>query len=76
MDNCYAESGQDRFRDECLSLHLLADLSDARRVIPASQEDYQSERLHQGLGYRTLAALACRFAEHAQLESAFTLHPY
>ena len=76
VDNGYVESFHDTFRDECLSLHWFLDLSDARQLIAAWREDYNTVRPHQGLGHRTPAAFAVRCAQPVGLESARTPQPH
>jgi putative transposase len=75
VDNCFVESFHDKFRDECLSTHWFRDLPEAQRLIEAWQEDYNTVRPHQGLGYRTPAAYAALLDENTELESALTTQP-
>jgi len=53
MQNGHAESFNGRFRDECLNANWFVTLSDARRVIEAWRLDYNGERPHSSLNYRT-----------------------
>jgi putative transposase len=70
--NCYVESFHDKFRDECLSVHWFLGLEDARRIIAAWREDYNTVRPHQSLGGRTPAEYAALLAANLELESALT----
>jgi putative transposase len=42
-----------KFRDECLNLHWLLDLADARAMIEEWRADYNRDRPHSSLGYLT-----------------------
>ena len=53
MQNGHAESFVGRLRDECLNANWFWNLADARRKIAAWQEEYNGERPHSSLGYRT-----------------------
>lgn len=50
IENCFVESFNDRFRDECLNLHWFVSLNDARRTIEAWRVDYNHVRPHGSLG--------------------------
>lgn len=52
-DNCFAESFNGRFREECLNANWFADLADARRVIGNWRTDYNDVRPHGSLDDRT-----------------------
>lgn len=47
------ESFNGRFRDECLNSYWFTSLDDARQIIESWRIDYNRERLHSPLGYRT-----------------------
>jgi len=47
-----------RLRDECLNVSWFWDLWDARRKIAAWRTEYNTERPHSALGYRTPAEFA------------------
>jgi len=66
MQNGHVESFHGRLRDECLNVSWFENLWDARRKIAAWQEEYNEERPHSSLGYRTPA----EFAQLASLGSA------
>ena len=53
MQNGHVESFHGRLRDECLNVSWFWNLFDARRKISAWQQDYNSQRPHSSLGYRT-----------------------
>lgn len=72
VDNCYVESFHDKFRDECLSTHWFLTLDDARQVIEAWQEDYNTVRPHSALGGRTPAEYTRMLELIHELESALT----
>ena len=50
VENCFVESFNGKFRDECLSAHWFTDLRDARRKIEVWRQDYNRVRPHQSLG--------------------------
>lgn len=52
-DNCFVESFNGRFREECLNANWFADLADARRVIGNWRADYNDVRPHGSLDDRT-----------------------
>jgi putative transposase len=60
--NAHAESFHGRFREECLRVNWFVNLFDARRKIAAWRQDYNEQRPHSSLGYRTPAEFAkvCR----------------
>ena len=51
--NGIAESFMDKFRDECLNLHLFRNIEEAKEVIENYINFYNSERPHSSLHYRT-----------------------
>lgn len=53
MQNGYIESFNGRLRDECLNANWFSTLADARLKIEAWRQDYNDERPHSSLGYRT-----------------------
>jgi putative transposase len=53
MQNGHIESFNGRLRDECLNANWFRNLADARRKIGAWREEYNGERPHSSLGYRT-----------------------
>ena len=53
VENCYIESFNGKFRDECLNMHWFLDLQYARRIIEEWRIDYNTERPHSSLNYLT-----------------------
>lgn len=53
VENCFIESFNGRLRDECLNVHHFATLAEARQVIEAWREEYNTARPHSSLGQRT-----------------------
>ena len=53
IQNAYCESFHGRLRDECLNEHWFLSLDDARQIVEAWRQDYNRERPHSALGYRT-----------------------
>jgi len=64
-ENAYAESYHSRMSDEVLDREEFGTLAQARAILAAWREDYNHERPHSALGYKTPAAFAaaCRHAE-------------
>jgi transposase InsO family protein len=63
------ESFHGRLRDECLNAHRFRMLNDVRRILEAWRQEYNCERPHSSLDYRTpwefsimLRALTCQVA--------------
>ena len=50
VENCFIESFNGRFRDECLSEHWFETLEEARQLIETWRIDYNSVRPHSSLG--------------------------
>jgi putative transposase len=53
VENCFVESFNGKFRDECLNEHWFLDLADARRIIADWRTDYNEVRPHSSLGNLT-----------------------
>lgn len=53
VQNCYIESFNARFRDECLNEHVFFNLGDARDKIETWRTFYNQERPHTSLNFRT-----------------------
>ena len=62
MENGYVESFNGRFRDECLNENWFSDLADAREKIARWKQDYNEERPHSSLQYRTPMEFAAQSA--------------
>lgn len=60
-ENPYIESFNDKFRDECLNLHVFTDGRHAQDVIEAWRHEYNNERPHSSLNYRTPAEFAAQW---------------
>ena len=66
MQNGHVESFNGRLRDECLNANWFATLADARTKIEAWREEYNGERPHSSLGYRTPREFAAIVESKAQ----------
>ena len=53
MQNGYIESFNGRLRDECLNASWFMNLNDAKQKIETWRKDYNAERPHSSLAYRT-----------------------
>ena len=62
MQNGYIESFNGRMRDELLNESLFFGLDHARRAIGEWVADYNTERPHSSLGYKTPAAYAANLS--------------
>jgi len=51
--NAHVESFHGRLREECLAVSWFQNLFDARRKIAAWRKEYNEERPHSSLGYKT-----------------------
>lgn len=49
IQNCYIESFNSRFRDECLNQHVFHSLAEARDLIEMWRDDYNRHRPHSSL---------------------------
>jgi putative transposase len=61
VQNAYIESFHGRLRDECLNTTWFQNLWEARRKIGAWRHEYNHERPHSSLAYRTPAEFAATF---------------
>jgi putative transposase len=66
MQNSYIESFNGRFRDECLNANWFLSLAQARATIESWRCDYNGERPHSSLDYRTPNEFAALLAQAAQ----------
>jgi putative transposase len=82
--NGHAESFHGRLREECLRISWFTNLFDARRKVTNWKTEYNEERPHSSLGYRTPAEFA-RVAKtqsygkdvgSAHLENAYGVSPF
>jgi putative transposase len=62
MENGYVERFNGRFRDECLNENWFGDLADAREKIAQWKQDYNEQRPHSSLQYRTPVEFAAQSA--------------
>jgi putative transposase len=67
VDNCYIESFNGRFRDECLNEHWFITMAHARSTIEAWRIEYNTERTHSSLNDLTPEEFK---AAHASRRSA------
>ena len=58
VQNAYIESFNGRLRDECLNANWFVNVKDARRKIRAWREEYNRQRPHSSLSYKTPAEYA------------------
>lgn len=58
IENCFVESFNGKFRDECLNTHWFNSLAEARRIIAAWRLDYNHVRPHSSLNNATPAEFA------------------
>ena len=61
--NAFAESFNGRFRDECLNTSWFHNLWDARKKISAWRDEYNHDRPHSSLDYRSPSEFAQNFAQ-------------
>jgi putative transposase len=66
VQNAFIESFNGRLRDECLNEHWFVSLADARQTVEAWRQDYNQNRPHSALGYRTPAAFRHAHATPAE----------
>jgi len=66
--NAHVESFHARLREECLNVSWFQNLFDARRKIAAWRKDYNEERPHSSLGYRTPKEFAAQAASFYRAE--------
>jgi transposase InsO family protein len=69
-ENGYVESYHARLRDELLDREEFASVAEARGLLEAWRQEYNNERPHGSLGYKTPAAFAAERAEAAAAASA------
>lgn len=74
VQNCYIESFNGRFRDECLNEHWFTSMDDARQIIGDWRQDYNHVREHGSLGGMTPTEYR-RAVESAENASRFPLFP-
>ena len=57
-ENGFTESLNGKVRDECLNEHWFSTLAEAREILEAWRQDYNTVRPHSSLNYRTPAEVA------------------
>jgi len=72
VQNCFIESFNGTFRDDCLNLHWFTSLQDAARTIEAWRRDYNTIRPHSSLNWLTPEEYG---ALHQQSEDALAINP-
>lgn len=71
VENCYVESFNGKFRDECLNEHWFVNLSHAREMVESWRIDYNEVRPHSSLGNLSPAEFARRnCCENQQIQTA------
>ena len=72
VQNCFVESFNRTFRDDCLNMHWFLSMEDAARTIEAWRVDYYEVRPHSSLGRLTPAEFR---QQHQQREEALAIVP-
>lgn len=75
-ENAYIESFHDKMRDECLNREIFGSLEEARVVIEQWRLEYNTERPHSSLGYKTPVEFAGRAIGPLELRSGYALPPF
>ncbi len=60
VQNCFVESFNGKFRDECLNEHWFTSMNDAKATIEQWRRDYNGTRPHSSLGNQTPEQFALR----------------
>ena len=71
-DNCYVETFNGSFRDECLNLHWFETVEEAKAIIEAWRRDYNESRPHMALGDTSPFEFARQLGASAQLTGILT----
>ena len=69
-ENGYAESFHEPFRDEFLVMRSFDGVRDARSLTTSWRDEYNTERPHSSLGYRTPAGFAVACAASASAKAS------
>ena len=64
-DKAHVESFNGRFRDECLDANLFSSIADARRQVEAWRTEYNTDRPHSALGWRSPMESRNIFIKHS-----------
>jgi putative transposase len=75
MQNGYVESFNGRLRDECLNANWFRNLRDAQDKVERWRQEYNTERPHSSLGYRTPEEYAKTCSEHTSRMAAIPPDP-
>jgi len=77
VQNCYVESFNGRFRDECINEHWFTSMEDAREIIEGWRMNYNEVREHGSLGGMTPSEFrrAVESPENASRFPPFPQHP-
>jgi transposase InsO family protein len=77
VQNCYVESFNGRFRDECLNEHWFTSMDDARAIIESWRREYNEVREHGSLAGMTPSEYrrAMESPENASRFPPFPQHP-
>lgn len=70
-ENAYIESFHDKLRDECLNRDIFDSLREAQVVIEQWRLEYNAERPHSSLGYKTPEEFASRRFDCSALRSDY-----
>jgi putative transposase len=70
MQNGWIESFNGRFRDECLNANWFTTMADARQKIEHWRQEYNHERPHSSLNYRTPAEFAATLSLEREAEQS------
>lgn len=70
VQNCYIESFNGKFREECLNLHWFRSLGDARQIVEDWRMDYNLARPHSSLGGQTPEEFRLRVTAGERLDPA------
>lgn len=79
-ENAYIESFNDKFRDECLNMHVFINGREAQTLVEEWRKEYNDYRPHSSLNYMTPAEFALHWrtsggpAAHLQCANAGTQH--
>jgi len=71
--NAYGESFNDKLRGECLNMEVFYSLPEAKIVVEAWRQEYNAERPHSSLGYRTPNEFRAAFSFSPALRSLRSL---
>ena len=69
-ENGYAESFNGRLRDEFLAMEIFEGVRDARSLTASWRDEYNTQRPHSSLGYRTPAGFAAACAASASAKAS------